>query len=205
VPSTILSYSIVADSSEATGLKWATASSGGMTLITETVASSNSSISFSSIAGTYKQLLLVWQGIQHSSSGSKFSIRLNNDSSALYSLTQWGMEANSPTSQELNNQTDIGDAGNDRVPFGIDANGATYSLAVKGQLLVDNYASTSKFKYFDVTWGNAISSNANNKAFRHYGTYRSTSAITSIDIVRLTGSQTLSNLSSTSIRLYGIS
>ncbi|NDB60722.1 hypothetical protein EB001_20095, partial [bacterium] len=48
-------YTLVADSAEATGLKWATASSGGMTLISETVASANSSISFTSL-GSYKQL-----------------------------------------------------------------------------------------------------------------------------------------------------
>jgi hypothetical protein len=192
--------------SGATAPEWALpAPGGGLTLITETVASTNSSISFTGISGSYKQLLLVWQGIQHSISGSKFTIRLNNDSSALYSFTQSGIENQTATSQELNNQTDIGDATNDRVPFGLDATGSTYSLAVKGQLLIDNYASTSKFKYFDVTWGNAISSTSNNKAFRHYGTYRSTSAITSVDIVRLTGSATLSNLSDTSIRLYGIS
>jgi len=185
---------------------WAApAASGGMTLITETVASANSSISFSGIAGTYKQLLLIWQGVQHSTSGSNFTIRLNNDSSGLYSYTQSGITDQTPTSQELNNQTSLGDDGNNRGPFGENATGATYSLAVKGQLLIDNYASTSKFKYFDLTWGVAASSTSNNKAYHHYGTYRSASAITSIDIVRLTGSATISNLSDTSIRLYGIS
>jgi hypothetical protein len=192
--------------SGATAPEWATpAPGGGLALITETVASSNSSISFTGISGSYKQLLLVWQGIQHSSSGSKFTIRLNNDSNGIYDFTQWGIENQTATSQTRNNMTGMGDDGNDRVPFGINASGATYDLAVKGQLLIDNYASTSKFKYFDVTWGNAITGNSDNKAFRHYGTYRSTLAITSVDIVRLTGSQTLSNLSDTSIRLYGIS
>ena len=183
---------------------WGTPISGGMTLITETVASANSSISFGSISGGYKQLMLVWQGIQHSTSGSEFTIRLNNDSNTIYSLNEWGIENQSSTSQTLDNQNDIGDNGNDRVAFGVGNTGATYDLAVKGQLLIDNYASTSKFKYFDCWFANAVSSTANHRAFNFKGTYRSTSAITSIDIVRLNGTATITNLADTSIRLYGI-
>jgi hypothetical protein len=179
--------------------------SGGMTLIAETVASANSSISFSSIAQTYKQLLLIWQGIQHSTSGSEFTIRLNNDSTSIYSLNEFGIENQTATSQTLNNQNDIGDNGNDRVAFGVGNTGGTYDLAVKGQLLIDNYASTSKFKYFDTWWANAVSNTATHRDFNFKGTYRSTSAITSIDIVRLNGTATISNLADTSIRLYGIS
>jgi hypothetical protein len=184
---------------------WAAPSAGGMTLIAETVASANSSISFSSISGSYKQLLLVWQGIQHSTSGSDFSIRLNNDSSAIYSLTEWGINNNTATSQGLNDLTNIGDSGDNRVPFGYNSTNSTYAQAAKGQLLIDNYASTTKFKYFDATCGYGSPAAGQNAAFRFYGTYRSTSAVTSVDIVRMTGSATISNLADTSIRLYGIS
>ena len=48
--------------SGATAPEWfSLPASGGMTLISETVASAVSSITFSSISGSYKQLLLVWE------------------------------------------------------------------------------------------------------------------------------------------------
>ena len=51
---------LTADSAEATGLKWATAASGGMTLInTGGTALSGSSVTISSIPSTYKQLYIV--------------------------------------------------------------------------------------------------------------------------------------------------
>jgi hypothetical protein len=47
VPSTILSYSIVADSAEATGLKWATPAGGSITTTTATVATNENTNSTS--------------------------------------------------------------------------------------------------------------------------------------------------------------
>jgi hypothetical protein len=71
-----------ADSTTATGLKWGTVSAGGMTLISETVASSLTSLTLGSIPGTYKQLLLIWSGINHSNSTTGFALRINNSSNA---------------------------------------------------------------------------------------------------------------------------
>ena len=55
---------LVADSSTATGLKWAAGSSGSYTLIsTTTLASSASTITFSSIPSTYTHLQIIFEGI----------------------------------------------------------------------------------------------------------------------------------------------
>jgi hypothetical protein len=189
---------------------WATASSGGMTLISEQVASANSSISFSSIAGTYKQLLLIWSGIYHSGGGSAFSLRFNNDSTSNpYRGQSTGMVA----------ATGYGAAGQQRDSIAMNAGGYTmYSFGegtnfssadlnvqVMGSILIDNYASTTKFKSFDAGYSYYL--NGDNKylggTFR--GMYNSTSAITSLDIVRVSGTDTISNSTNTSIRLYGLS
>jgi hypothetical protein len=54
---------LTADSAEATGLKWATPTAGGYTLISTTTLS-GSSVNLSSIPQTYRDLVLVLQGFQ---------------------------------------------------------------------------------------------------------------------------------------------
>jgi len=79
---------LTAASGQATGLQWATPSAGGMTEIS-TVVPNATSVDFSSIPGTYKQLLLVWHGIKISEDTSQFDIRFNSDSTAKYPIKQF--------------------------------------------------------------------------------------------------------------------
>jgi len=74
---------LVADSSTATGLKWATASSGGMT----TLASgslSGSSLSLTSISGSYKNLRVVLYGATFSGSITSGNATVNSLSDYSY-------------------------------------------------------------------------------------------------------------------------
>jgi hypothetical protein len=201
---------LTADSTQALGLKWATPASGGMTLIAETVASANSSISFSSIAGTYKQLLLIYSGIYHSATGSTFGLRLNNDStSTVYRGYGNGIVGNT-TSQASGQQnsaiyTEV--SGTTIYSFGQDVNYSTADLNVQvnGQILIDNYSSSTKLKYINANYGYYFNSVAKYVGGTFTGAYNATTAITSLDIVRLTGTATISNSTNTSIRLYGLS
>jgi hypothetical protein len=196
---------LTADSSTTTGLKWATASSGGMTLISETVASSLTSLSFSSL-GSYKQIYLVWDGIQHSTGSTAFAIRLNNNSTAIYPFMQWGEDNNGGTTQSLDTSyTYIGDAPNERCAFGHGATSSTNSDLVRGWFRVDNYTSSSKYKFWETRYSYKQVASATTKSFYDQGSFLSTSAITSIDIVRITGSASFSNTTNTTIRLYGVS
>ena len=175
-------------------------SSGGMTLISETVASANSSINLTSIPGTHKQLLLVWSGLFPSAANSVFAIRFNNDSTA--NIYQ-GMLTPVSTPAEMSS-TSADDGGNGGL-FGYNsqASSTNYHQQVQGVLLIDNYSSTTKYKFYN---GNASwVQGATAYVPKVNGVYKSTSAITSLDIVRLSGSNTLSNASNTSIRLYGLS
>jgi hypothetical protein len=203
VPSTILSYSIVADSAETTGLKWVTPAAGGMTLISETSASALSSLTFSSL-GSYKQLLILWSGIVHSAVASTaFELRLNNDSGSNYSVRQ--VYSNTTTTQNYAESTNT--AGGIYVStFGYDAKNANIQHQSQGWVLIDNYTSATKFKQITGQW--AYSDNGGtglSNAIYNNTVYRSTSAVTSIDIVRTSGSATFSNTANTTIRLYGLS
>ena len=193
------------DSTQALGLKWATPSSGGMTLISETVANANSSISFTSL-GSYKQLLLIYSGIRHSTTGSEFSIRLNNSSATVYSGHSTKTNTTTLTSQGFNDVSIafVGDS-NDVTTMGISSNYSSTGGDVNGHLYIDNYTSTTKYKSFYGTVGYYQNAGGYHNSAFYDGIFKSTSAITSIDIVRLSGTATLSNDTSTTIRLYGIS
>ena len=189
---------------------WAApASSGGMTLISETVASANASLSLSSIPGTYKQLLLVWRGIYHSNTGSNFGIRLNNDSTAdkYQGSANGGVTGGASASGVTYDYIVLDNGTYLNYPFGSSVNYSTSAIysQVNGQLLIDNYASTSKYKSYTGSWGYYWNASPRYLVGNINGSYNSTSAVTSIDIVRLTGSETFTNATNTSIRLYGIS
>jgi hypothetical protein len=194
-----------ADSTAATGLAWTTASSGGMTLISETVASALSSLSFTSL-GSYKQLLLMYSGIRHSNNSSYFGVRFNNDSTSVYYVAGL-QQVGATTDLSGTNQNNLGGiaAGNTIFAFGGQVGNAALATDVMGSILIDNYTSSTKFKTVTSNFHYYMSSdlvNVNQNTVHMYG---NTSAITSIDVVRLGGAGTFSNSTNTTIRLYGIS
>jgi len=194
---------LTADSTQSLGLKWATAASGGgMTLISEQSASSSAGIDFTSISGSYKQLHLVFSGAYHGS-GNTYSIRFNSDSGANYAFIVARVGATGVS--RLESATDLTDGNNGITPFGYAVNSSTdYSRQCTGFITIDNYASTSKYKTWWGIWSNTDNTNANYAQYGD-GVYKSLSAITAINIVRIGGSTNLTNAANTSIRLYGIS
>jgi hypothetical protein len=74
---------LTADSTQATGLKWATAASGGGMTLIETLALSGSSVTSSTIAGTYTNLYVVMKN-WYSNNGSAASMRINGDTGSNY-------------------------------------------------------------------------------------------------------------------------
>lgn len=80
---------LTADSSTATGLKWAAPASGGMTSIASG-SLSGTSISLQSISGTYNNLvLLIKQPKVSASAGGALMVRTNNDSTSTYTIQYW--------------------------------------------------------------------------------------------------------------------
>jgi len=176
---------------------------GGLTLISQYVAAADSAIDFTSISGSYKQLLLVWAGVKHSGSGSSFGLRLNADSGSNYQ--NQGMYAvSSGFGVETDTKTSIFVGGNDYMPFGQNANSAAVHTQPAGYILIDNYSSSTKAKTYYGQW--CYFDGTNNRITPSFtGYYNSATAITQVNIFRNTGSDTLTNNTNTTIRLYGVS
>jgi hypothetical protein len=74
---------LTADSTTATGLAWATPSSGGYTLLSTTTLSGGSTV-ISSISGSYKHLFIYAKGVTSALDGDRLAIRLNGDGGTNY-------------------------------------------------------------------------------------------------------------------------
>jgi hypothetical protein len=86
VPGTIPIASIVADSAETTGLKWAApASGGGMTLL-QSLTLSGASTTSSSLSGSYKMLRCIYYDVLATDqyNVAAIGLRVNGDSSSIY-------------------------------------------------------------------------------------------------------------------------
>lgn len=70
-------YVLTADSAATSGMKWAAATTGGMTLLA-TGTPSGGEIKFSSISGSYNELVLIIED-WYTSGGAEATVRLNND------------------------------------------------------------------------------------------------------------------------------
>jgi len=180
---------LTADSSTATGLKWATPSSGGYTLIS-TTALSGTSVVLSSIPQTYKHLFFTVTGIGGSANDS-LQLRFNGNTSTHYNCLDFG---------EYNGAFNTGGA----IALNrIEISDVVSANALKGTCngLITNYTSTSttqKTLTFQYMGRQTAGANVNRVAF---GYYNNTSAIASITF-QTNGTVTFS---SGSIDLYGVS
>lgn len=183
---------------------WATpASGGGFTLISTTVPSSSTGFSFSSISSSYKHLLITWNGIIHSNSSTAFDIRLNNDSGANYhSMVYYG--ANTSLTQANNGgATSISP---NICSFGFRVNNTGFNNTCSGYMWIYDYTNTSYAKqcaaaYVFYDTGGATHTQCWNSQI----TYNSLSAISSIDIVRLSGTGSMNITTNGAVKLWGVS
>lgn len=180
----------------------APASGGGMTVIGETAASALSSLTYSGF-GSYKQLLLMWSGIKHSATGSVFGLRFNNDSTT-DAYAGVGILNFSGDDRFRANSLINGTGSGDVSPFGNSANAAGKETQVYGYVLIDNVTSSTKSKSFTFGYGYFNGSTSTTKGFTGQGAFYSTTAVTTVDIVRLSGTATFTNQNDTTIRLLGI-
>lgn len=172
---------LTADSTTATGLKWAAAAAGGWTLIATATPSAATSLSFTSIPTTYTQLRVVWDNVTQSSS-STWRVRLNNDSGNNYAWAGTGLNNSSLTYNYAATNNTFGGSDTDSPISRVVA--TTTGFKGGGFFQIDR-ASTTTTKV--CTWG---SYNVIESIVAQYGPifmvgyYTTTSSITQIDFIR---------------------
>jgi hypothetical protein len=174
---------LTADSAEADGVKWATPSSGGMTLISTTTLSGTST-TISSIPSTYNNLQMVFRNVGNTAT-SNLSIRCNGITTSSYIYNQ--PNNNPATSTYIG--FDVG-AGN--------VAGATYA----GQVTFFDYANTATALLKQINWSAVYQMNATPAYALSTGAagFFNSSAISSITLSTIAGTGTLSG----SVLLYGV-
>lgn len=183
MPSTILSYSIVADSAEATGLKWAAASGGANWSLLNaggTALTGAATITVSGISGADKILIGVAGGSSASAS-SNFSIRFNADSGNNY--TSLGARNLYQLSYTSTNFTTATSTATSSIPFGRMT--ANASSTISGNLLLTG-CNSSGVKVFQSIAAMDGTDNSGEQNFVG-GIYASSSTISSISILSNSG------------------
>lgn len=156
-------------------------------LATTTLSSSQSTVTFSSISGSYTDLILISAVAGLNSGGSAYSIQLNGDTSTNYSSTSILGNGSTATSARLSNSSVMQIGANDN------GSGTGVETLVTHFM---NYSNTSTNKTVLSRWAaGAVGTTA------AVGLWRNTAAITSI-LIQTNGSKTFN--SGSTFTLYGI-
>jgi hypothetical protein len=172
---------LTADSSEATGLKWATPASGGMTLLSTTTLS-GATVTVSGISGSYKDLVGVIIGVTNATADGEFQVDPNGADVVNMGGVYVPGGVDSFTNQQFRTIGNTIDRTNTDNAF-------TFTIS--------NYANTTNFK--PATWHGAWFQGSNYRLI-FGGVVSTNSAITSIVLSNTGGSLTAGTL-----LLYGVS
>jgi hypothetical protein len=154
-------------------------------IATTTLGSNQSSVSFTSISGSYTDLVII---TNVSGNDGAICIRFNNDTGSNYSSTQIRGNGTTATSNRASNGTYIGGTSNLSVTAG------SLQTAIWN---IQNYSNTTTYK--TIVFRDGMASHITGATA---GLWRSTSAITRIDLSPEFGSQVF--YSGSTFTLYGI-
>ena len=147
---------------------WATASSGGMTLLSTTSMTSGQVFTVSSIDQSYTNLYIEWYGMTWTSLDRNIYVYCNGVTNTMnYSGTK-----SASADAGINGYLQI--SGSDQISYNTADN--SYSMTI------EDYTNTSRYKTFRSTGTGYSNSITNFVSTNHGGTVRTTSAITSISI-----------------------
>jgi hypothetical protein len=149
-----------------------------------TLGTTASSITFSSIPATYRDLVISFQG--NGSTTLQGRIRLNGDTGGNYTSHRMSGDGSSAT---------VGQTVGDTSAFGSNIATASTTSALQMNINIMDYSSTNKFKTFLVRATNAATATE-----ALVSQFASTSAITSVTILTSTGNWAIGTTAS----LYGI-
>lgn len=183
---------LTADSASSGGIKWATASAGGMTLLSTATPSAATGVSFTSISGSYKHLLITWRNV-YQASRNGFALRLNNDSGSNY----YGVGISHANQRKTQNGTTGFGTTNFMHPVGGTGTTSNNFENANGYCWIFDYTNGGTTNVFYTTSGEDIDIGY---AFLFNGHYAGSAAITQLDFVRLS-----TNTLTGTFKLYGVS
>jgi hypothetical protein len=179
---------LTADSAEATGLKWATPASGGMTLISTTTLS-GANPSLTSIPQTYKNLMIVISNVTASSGNTYYQLGVNSSTTNFNGASARGGQATGQITNDIVTMFQL---------YASNTGGENGAV-----LEIFNYASTTQRKPVMFA-GNSKASAAGGGGQTGGvggGIFNTTSAITSVQIIL----NDASALNGGEVLLYGVS
>ena len=168
---------------------WAAPAAGGGITLISTTTFSGSSITLSSISGSYKNLYCQITGVYNSVTYPAIGVRFNSDTGSNYDYNQTGSQNTSTDISNVGSQTEFG--------FGSGTSNTGASEKASGILNVFNYAQTTDPIIF--TSSSRVKQDVNWKAALVVGQYRQSAAITSITFFASSG-----NFSGGTVKLYGV-
>ena len=171
---------LTADSAQATGMKWATVPSGGMTLLSTTTLT-GASVTVSSISQSYNNLFIYFNKLYPSTNGSQIRFRLNG----------------STTSSNYNYQP----SGDNYFNFPVSSpSNATNGQLGNANLQIFNYANATTWKQYFLTQATTTAVDDNN----WIGSSKDTEAWTSINAINsITIFASSGNINGTML-IYGV-
>jgi hypothetical protein len=163
-------YVLTSDSSQTLGIKWAAVAAGGGETLIETLSLSGSSVTSSTIAGTYKHLFVVVKDV-YLSGNDNMTIRLNSDTASNYYGQALEIDNTSVSGKnETTNAFFIVDLGNNSA--------AIYNGY--GTIFIPRYTDTSSVVQIQSIFTGYIAGNKRSKI--NWGFYDNSAAITSITL-----------------------
>jgi hypothetical protein len=135
------------------------------------------SVSFTSIASTWKHLQIRWIARENTGSVStpdeNIRIRFNSDTGSNYSLHRLNGTGSATYVDGYANESDV-------VATGFSGNGATASIYGAGVIDILDYGNTNKYKTVRLLSG--VDQNGSGAVWFNSGNWRNTNAITSIEL-----------------------
>lgn len=182
---------LTADSTQSTGVKWATASSGGMTLLSTTSLTGASSVTISSISGSYTNLKFSIEGVYEGASDF-ITLTFNGNATGYSYVGSYISGSNTPAQVSAFNNTQlrIGRVG---------TSGTSYA-AFYGSYEIPRYTSSGNKFISGSNISNVDGSTTSLNQYLSSGVWGNTSAITSMTFSNANSV----NFSAGTVYLYGV-
>ena len=181
---------LTADSSTATGLKWAAVAAGGMDLLSTTTLS-GTTVTVNSISGSYDHLLVTWNGVYHSANGDPY-FRFNSDTGSNYS--DWNVATYQTGPSALPDAHML----NDKLFCMFGGTSSDWDKYNNGNMWIYNYTTTGTV---DIMIHSSSYNGTDRYSSRIVGRYKNTAAISSITFFQPNGT---TNFSGGTLKVWGV-